>query len=195
MTRRVNDLSLEHHERKMALMFLLHLIGDLHCPLHVEGLMRGGNDIPVVWDGRQTSLHFVWDVSIPQKLTNSTEENEEIAALAWAEKLSNQRRDSKPSKEQWPVNAYDGMRSPLGDEVGLALKWAREVNFFVCQIALKDGVDGVKGKELSNHYYKESVPVVEYLVRNAGLRLAAWINKLAREEQLESISSELRKLR
>lgn len=195
MTQRVNNLSLEHQQRKMALMFLLHLIGDLHCPLHIEGLMRGGNDIPVLWDGRDSSLHFVWDVSIPQKLTNSTEEDEKNAAVAWAEKLFNQKRDSKSSKGQWHVGYYDEMLTHLGDKESLLLSWAREANSFVCQSALKDGVDGVKGKELSNSYYKDSVPVVEYFVWTAGIRLAAWIDDLAKDESLEVSSSVQRELK
>jgi len=189
MTQGVKDPSLRHQERKMALMFLLHLIGDLHCPLHVEGLMRGGNDIPVFWDGRETSLHFVWDVSIPQRLTNSTEENEETAAIAWAEKLSSQNQDSKQSPKQWPIRFNDKILNKVDSQETLLLSWAAETNLFVCRAVLKDGIDGVKGKEMSSHYYKESVPVVEYLIWNAGLRLAKWINELAREKSLQPVNS------
>jgi len=157
--------------------------------------MRGGNDIPVLWDGRETSLHFVWDVSIPQKLTNSTEENEETAALAWAEKLSDQNPDSKQSTAQWPVRFNDEISSVVGGrKEALILDWAIETNLFVCLTVLRDGIDGVKRKEMSSQYYKESVPVVEYLIWNAGLRLATWINELAMEKSLEQANSKQRVL-
>ena len=45
-----------------ALMFLVHLIGDLHQPLHVGGDDGGGNDVKVMWMDRwKTNLHSTWD--------------------------------------------------------------------------------------------------------------------------------------
>jgi hypothetical protein len=52
-------------ERTEALKFIVHLIGDLHQPLHV-GLAgdRGGNEIEVRLFGRPTNLHQVWDTGL-----------------------------------------------------------------------------------------------------------------------------------
>lgn len=45
-----------------ALSFLVHLMGDLHQPLHVGGTDLGGNQVIVKWMDRWTSnLHSVWD--------------------------------------------------------------------------------------------------------------------------------------
>ncbi|KAG7086583.1 hypothetical protein E1B28_002529 [Marasmius oreades] len=44
-----------------ALKFLVHFLGDLHMPLHLTGRDRGGNSVKVLFDGRQTSLHSLWD--------------------------------------------------------------------------------------------------------------------------------------
>jgi hypothetical protein len=42
--------------------FLVHLVGDLHQPLHVgDGTDRGGNEATVVWFGEPSNLHRVWD--------------------------------------------------------------------------------------------------------------------------------------
>ena len=172
----------------MALKFLLHLIGDLHCPLHVEGLLRGGNDISVVWKGRDTNLHFVWDVLIPQSITNSTEADEHVAAAAWAEQLWNMTLDDLSPNLLTPpelANTGDEILG-LGDNAeGLVMRWAGETNAWVCRTVLKDGVDGVKQRELSSKYYTEAISGVEELVSNAGWRLAAWVNELARQEALE----------
>jgi len=52
-------------EKQVALKFLVHLIGDLHQPLHVgNGTDRGGNDYKVTWFGEETNLHRVWDTHI-----------------------------------------------------------------------------------------------------------------------------------
>lgn len=86
-------------------------------------------------------------------------------------------------------------RDLLDDAESLALRWASEANLFVCQAVLKDGVDGVKRKKLSGNYYEGSVPVLAYLVRHAGLRLAGWINEMVKEERLEQISAKQKELR
>lgn len=44
------------------LKMLVHLVGDLHQPLHVgKGDDRGGNDLRVRWMGQSSNLHRVWD--------------------------------------------------------------------------------------------------------------------------------------
>ena len=45
-----------------ALRFLVHLMGDLHQPLHVGGTDLGGNAVSVNWMDRwKTNLHSTWD--------------------------------------------------------------------------------------------------------------------------------------
>lgn len=45
-----------------ALSFLVHLMGDLHQPLHVGGTDRGGNMVSVNWMDRwKSNLHSIWD--------------------------------------------------------------------------------------------------------------------------------------
>ncbi len=49
-------------EKIDALKFFIHLMGDLHNPLHIgypEDL--GGNRFPVRWFNKSTNLHHVWD--------------------------------------------------------------------------------------------------------------------------------------
>lgn len=44
------------------LKMIVHLVGDLHCPMHAGRLSdRGGNGTKVLWFGQKTSLHSVWD--------------------------------------------------------------------------------------------------------------------------------------
>ena len=49
-------------ERRFALCGLIHLIGDIHQPLHVgKPGDRGGNSVKVSWMGDDSNLHRVWD--------------------------------------------------------------------------------------------------------------------------------------
>jgi len=58
----VTDANASLEERQRALRLIVHIIGDLHQPLHVgNGHDRGGNDVTVVWFDTVTTLHLAWD--------------------------------------------------------------------------------------------------------------------------------------
>lgn len=62
---RLADETLPQEERAEALKFLVHFIGDLHQPLHCGYADdRGANDYHVMFDGRRSNLHRVWDTQI-----------------------------------------------------------------------------------------------------------------------------------
>ncbi|WP_163516440.1 S1/P1 nuclease [Gelidibacter japonicus] len=49
-------------DKTFYLKMLIHLVGDLHQPLHIgREEDRGGNDIKVQWQFKDTNLHRVWD--------------------------------------------------------------------------------------------------------------------------------------
>ena len=52
-------------DRVFYLKMLVHLIGDLHQPMHVGRLEdKGGNDLQVQWFGNGSNLHKVWDANM-----------------------------------------------------------------------------------------------------------------------------------
>jgi len=54
------DLSSEQEAKHLKM--LIHLVGDIHMPLHVgTGDDRGGNDVEVRWFWDSSNLHRVWD--------------------------------------------------------------------------------------------------------------------------------------
>jgi len=58
----VQDTSAPLAERQAALRFIIHIVGDLHQPLHAgNGNDKGGNEMQVTFFGRPTNLHSVWD--------------------------------------------------------------------------------------------------------------------------------------
>ena len=70
----VNDLVAELKSKELsaekeaeALKMLIHLVGDMHCPMHSGHRSdRGGNTIPVTFFGRPANLHSIWDTSLPE---------------------------------------------------------------------------------------------------------------------------------
>ena len=52
-------------EIKLKILYLFHLIGDLHQPLHVGyGRDKGGNTVQLNYKGKGTNLHSFWDSGI-----------------------------------------------------------------------------------------------------------------------------------
>lgn len=83
------DPATDADTRREALMFMMHLIGDIHQPLHVEDAYRGGNEIKICFAHACTSnnLHSVWDKYIPHKIVGienaATHEEEKAAGAEW----------------------------------------------------------------------------------------------------------------
>ena len=58
---------LDPAQEQLYLKMLVHLVGDLHQPMHTGHLSdRGGNSVPVRFFGRESNLHAVWDSSLPE---------------------------------------------------------------------------------------------------------------------------------
>ncbi|MCW5517399.1 S1/P1 nuclease [Muriicola sp. Z0-33] len=58
----VKDPNSSPNEKSFYLKMLIHLVGDLHQPMHVGRLEdKGGNDIQLQWFNNGSNLHRVWD--------------------------------------------------------------------------------------------------------------------------------------
>ncbi len=55
---------LSARQEQEYLKILIHLVGDIHQPLHVGRPDRGGNNVRVTWFRTDTNLHSVWDDSM-----------------------------------------------------------------------------------------------------------------------------------
>ena len=65
------DLGRSAAERAEALKFLIHLVTDIHQPLHcaTRGGDLGASLLPVTFAGKPMNLHFVWDVAVIEAAT------------------------------------------------------------------------------------------------------------------------------
>ncbi|KAK0119733.1 hypothetical protein ONS95_011168 [Cadophora gregata] len=179
-TRQLLNPNLNGGLRNMAAKFVVHhirltpptLLGDIHQPLHVENVQKGGNGIQVLFNGAHVNLHHVWDTSIAERLVGGYGLP---LAQEWAKNLSlaiteNEYRSLASS---W----LDGI--DLADPVTTSLAWAEETNKFVCTAVLPAGTEGVQDKELNGTYYEIAAPIVKMQVAKAGYRLAKWLDLIA----------------
>ncbi|KAB8231455.1 S1/P1 nuclease [Aspergillus alliaceus] len=178
MTHKALDLTLDKVSQAESLRFILHFLGDIHQPLHVEGAYKGGNGILVHFGRRRSheNLHSVWDTDIPHKINgiahNIKHNDEREAAKRWAGRLA----QSDLSRSLRGEECTDVSRA-----VECAMVWARETNRLNCEFVLKRGVEWLEENDLGGNYYDGAAPIVEAQVYRAGVRLAGWLNALAAE--------------
>ena len=134
---------------------IVHMVGDLHCPMHAGRLSdRGGNGMKVRWFGQNTSLHSLWDSKIVESARkwNYSE---------WVEQLDRTDRKFKKSVmcgtyEEWFVDTVNGAAS------------------------IYDYVEsmGVENPNLSYKYVYEFSPLLEDRLLVGGYRLAYVLNMI-----------------
>jgi hypothetical protein len=61
----LKNKNLEQDKKVLYLRLLIHIVGDVHQPLHVGHVDdQGGNKIKVMWFGTSYNLHTIWDTQL-----------------------------------------------------------------------------------------------------------------------------------
>lgn len=143
--------------RADALKFAIHLIGDLHQPLHVgDNDTRGGNDIWVRLESRTSNLHALWDTGLVEPLG-------ETASSLTAELAS---RITDADLRAWRAGTVE---SWANDAHGIAR------NFIYPRTRGSTTRD--QPIILPDSYRTEAAPVVRQQLQKAGVRLAEALNR------------------
>ena len=97
---------LDKEEQALSLKFLVHLMGDLHCPMHMGHRSdRGGNRWQVQFFNNGTNLHSIWDTGIIESAHKWTYSE-------WAEQIDT---TLGPRTERWRKGLLNpGERRPTG---------------------------------------------------------------------------------
>jgi len=127
---------------------LIHLIGDLHQPLHVGvGNDRGGNDVKVMWFRVDSNLHRVWDSDMIDD-----------SKLSYTELAQSLDKPTPTQLQQW-------QKISIRD-------WAAESVSYRKQVY--DYAPGKLGYTYSYKYF----PIVRERLLQAGVRIASVLNDI-----------------
>ena len=133
-------------EERVQLMMLVHLVGDMHCPMHAGHKSdRGGNGTRVRYFGRDMKLHAVWDSEIVE------------SAHRWSYSEWQEQIDRVSAIEQQSIAA------------GTPNDWIEESVIIANDIY----TTSTTGSNLSYDYVSYYAPVVEQQLLKGGIRLAA----------------------
>jgi len=143
------------------LVYLTHLMGDIHQPLHVGyGDDEGGNKVSVTFFGKSGNLHQVWDEFIVQRFVPN-----------W-QTLSADLQDTIKS-QPGVVARYMSVTDPTA--------WANE-SFQLVRTTVYNFTDSsrisTQAIQLGEDYYQVNLPIVQQRVIAAGVRLAQLLNTI-----------------
>jgi hypothetical protein len=151
----LKDKSKPEEDRLMALRFVIHLVGDVHQPLHVgDNHDRGGNQVQVRFFNKGSNLHKVWDTDMIER--TSHDEDEWLEMLKELDTTDHQKKYMTGTPEDWATESL------------LAAKEAYKVPGADRQVK--------KGEKLGTAYVDANLPVVRLRLYQAGIRLAMVLN-------------------
>ncbi len=144
-----NDVS-SVEEKRFSLKMLVHLVGDLHQPLHIGRKEdKGGNKVQVQWHGRGSNLHRVWDSGLIDSWNMSYIE---LAA-----------------------NAKDLSKTEIKNiQKGTVLDWVKDSHTLTKRVY----GSAKTGEKLRYRYSYDYFPVVREQLQKGGLRLAKLLNEI-----------------
>ncbi|WP_341631657.1 S1/P1 nuclease [Sphingomonas agri] len=171
-SRILQDPSASREQKKTALRFVIHLVGDLHQPLHVGKLNdRGGNEVKVTFFGKPTNLHSVWDSLLV--------DDEQLSFSELAAKLERHISNEDVVK-WWDANPRDWISEsakirdtlyPTASDLPRSRGNAPEA------AAVPD---------LSYGYVFRFTPVMQQRLSQGGIRLAAYLDAIFAEPEARS---------
>ena len=138
-------------EERAQLMMLIHLVGDMHCPMHAGHKSdRGGNGTKVKYFGSQKNLHSVWDSQI-------IESAHRWSYTEWQEQIDRINKKEKKAIIQ-----------------GAPSDWIEECVMLAADVY----AHSTTGKNLSYDYVAYFSPIVEMQLLKAGVRLAHLLEEI-----------------
>eukprot|EP00835_Amoeboradix_gromovi_P004319 NODE_329_length_10886_cov_0.296653.p4 type:complete len:301 gc:universal NODE_329_length_10886_cov_0.296653:3425-4327(+) len=159
-----------------GLKFFVHLVQDLHQPLHVCGKERGGNQRKVKFGRKTSNLHSVWDSLMVNKRIQDDFNNRR---QDWIDSLL----FKAPKLSQICVEDCQ-LVSCADNPVECVKNWSTWINALNCKRIWKfdELASEVRGQtnfniDLSGSYYKKNIGLMEDLIIAAAARSAALITQ------------------
>lgn len=159
-------------KKNFALKFVVHLIGDLHQPLHVgNGLDQGGNKCKVQFHKKETNLHALWDEGMID-FTNLS--YSELAAYVAQGRTREQVLSWKSGTPiDWALESKE-LRGKIYPVDVVPSEAPMSVKTY-CRSDIVVTADTMP--KLAYEYSYQFVPVVEQRLYQAGVRLALLLNE------------------
>ena len=153
--------------RNEALKWVVHLVGDIHQPLHAATRRdRGGNNVEVAFFGERDNppygtirLHTVWDFHMVRRLIREKGGEEALMSGIGA-----------GERAAWE-------QGTLADWVAESHAIARDHAYAALPVAVSCTARVHEVVAIGEAYYAKAAPVIESRLKKAGVRLARILNE------------------
>lgn len=137
------------------LKMIVHMVGDLHCPMHAGRLSdRGGNGAKVVWFREDTNLHSVWD-------SKMIESARKWSYTEWCDNLD---RKNRKYRKEIAKGSYEDWFDDTVEDAAKIYEYVESSGEIV--------------PVLSYQFVYDFSPLLEEQLLNAGYRLAYVLNTI-----------------
>ena len=138
-------------ERREALKFFIHFMGDLHQPMHCSPPGdSGGNDVKVMFRGQTKNLHKFWDSDV-------------VSGLG--------------GREQYLLKAMSTEAAAMNPSLlasGSFMDWAHESK----EISVRNAYSFPPNGFLDEEYFQTGASIARSQIEKAGVRLAIYLNRV-----------------
>jgi len=146
----LEDSQKSKEDKVFALKFLVHMVGDLHQPMHMGHTEdAGGNDIRVKLGRREMNLHGLWDSSLIDNM-----------GMTYSELAKECDKVSKQEQKQWKK-----------DDIAT---WAFESYEMAGQLYSEAAVN----PDFDYTYFPKYADFIKHRMAQAGIRLANTLNEI-----------------
>ena len=147
----LKNKNLNHQKQLMYLRLLIHIVGDIHQPLHTgRAEDKGGNTVKVLWFNQPTNLHAVWD----EKLID----NQQLSYTEYANAIDFATPNQQVVWQKQPLSTWIFQSYQLANSVYAEIKQPNQ--------------------KLSYRYNFDHLASLNEQLLKGGIRLAGLLNQL-----------------
>ena len=150
LSAQLKNKELEQDKKVLYLRLLIHIVGDIHQPMHIGRFEdRGGNNVKVNWFKVPSNLHTVWDTKLI-----------DFQQLSYTEYASSINYTTKALRKEWQAE-------PVSDWIWQSYKHAEKIY-----------AETKPESNLSYEYNFKFISVVNQQLLKGGVHLAGVLNEI-----------------
>lgn len=180
----------ERSVKMIALRYLIHVVGDIHQPLHA-GIKndRGANQCLVDWNNQMLNLHSVWDGKIVEydvlKLKTNHSPLKFYSYMTYTDDILKLLPISENDKKEIQSKKFD--------------EWIKESQAVEADVYPSQDTDAYCGlipvniPKIAENYKEKAVEITRKRLLYGGLRLASFLNQIFINEGSPGLNNDLSK--
>ena len=151
LVKQLKNKHLEKEKKKLYLRLLIHIVGDIHQPLHTgREVDLGGSKIKVLWFDKPASLHSVWD----EKMID----HQEMDFIEYSKSINYTTKQQVIQWQKDPISHWLFQSYQLAEQLYHEIK--------------------VPNEKLSSSYNKQHIQAANEQLLKGGVRLAGLLNQI-----------------